>query len=144
MVDVSFGFSTYENQIPWGPALLVPFAERVKREADIPTSTTWNIGTSKLADDVIRQERIDVACLAGRSCRTRTGRTRPLVNWGATQRIGRCPRRMAIGWSVTALRGVDLTYRAIGVLCADRWRLVWPMALWALRQSEIIEVEIAT
>jgi hypothetical protein len=27
MVDVSFGFSTYENQIPWGPALLVPFAE---------------------------------------------------------------------------------------------------------------------
>jgi NADPH2 dehydrogenase len=66
MVDVSFGFSTYENQIPWGPALLVPFAERVRREADIPTSTTWNIGTSKLADDVIRQESIDVVML-GRS-----------------------------------------------------------------------------
>lgn len=66
MIDVSFGFSTYEHQIPWGPAFIVPFADRVRREADIPASTTWNIATPELADAAVRDDCVDVVMI-GRS-----------------------------------------------------------------------------
>lgn len=62
MIDVSFGFSTYENRIPWGPAFLVPFADQIKRGAGLPTSTTWNISTPELANRAI-QESVDLVML---------------------------------------------------------------------------------
>ena len=63
MIDVSFGFSTYGNKIPWGPAFLVPYAERVRREAQIPTSTAWNLSTPELADGAIRDDQVDLVMI---------------------------------------------------------------------------------
>lgn len=63
MIDVSFGFSSYDNRIPWAPAFIVPFAERIRKEVAIPASTAWNIGTPNLADEVIREDRIDLVMI---------------------------------------------------------------------------------
>jgi len=62
-IDVTFGFSTYDNQIPWGPALMAPFAQRVRQSTGLPTSTTWNISTPALADGVVRAEQVDFVML---------------------------------------------------------------------------------
>ena len=36
LIDVSIGFNTPDvSGVPWGPGFMVPFAERIKREADI-------------------------------------------------------------------------------------------------------------
>lgn len=60
MVDVSMGFSTPEANIPWGPAMMAPYAERVRREAEIPASTTWNIATPELAEGLLRDGKVDL------------------------------------------------------------------------------------
>ncbi|WP_442889445.1 NADH:flavin oxidoreductase/NADH oxidase [Congregicoccus parvus] len=62
-IDVSMGFSTPTAQIPWGPALLAPIAQRVKRETGLPTATTWNIHRASLAEDILRQESADLVML---------------------------------------------------------------------------------
>lgn len=64
MVDVSLGFSSPENRVPWGPAFLVPYAEKVRRETQIPTSIGWNIGVPELADNAIREDRVDLVMIA--------------------------------------------------------------------------------
>lgn len=45
MVSVTIGFDTPDARIPWGPALLAPVAERVRRDAQIPVSSAWGIDT---------------------------------------------------------------------------------------------------
>lgn len=60
MVDVSMGFSTPMANIPWGPAMMAPYAERVRREAEIPVSTTWNIATPDLAEGLLRDGKVDL------------------------------------------------------------------------------------
>ena len=62
-IDVSFGFSTPDNQIPWGPAFLAPFAEQFRHETGLATSTTWNISNAKLADGLIRDGKVDLVML---------------------------------------------------------------------------------
>lgn len=63
MIDISMGFSTLAAQIPWGPAFLVPVAERVRREAGLPTSTSWFISQPEQADSLIREEKLDLVVL---------------------------------------------------------------------------------
>jgi 2,4-dienoyl-CoA reductase-like NADH-dependent reductase (Old Yellow Enzyme family) len=60
LIDVSMGFSTPEAQVPWGPALLAPVAERVRRETGLPTATGWFISEPKQADALIREEKLDL------------------------------------------------------------------------------------
>ncbi|RZM03522.1 MAG: NADH:flavin oxidoreductase/NADH oxidase [Variovorax sp.] len=60
MLSVSIGFSTPTAQIPWGPAFMGPIAERVRREAGIPVSSAWGFGTPALAEQAVREERLDV------------------------------------------------------------------------------------
>lgn len=54
-LDVSMGFSTPTAQIPWGPALLRDVARRVLAESGLPGSTTWNIGTPQLAEELLAE-----------------------------------------------------------------------------------------
>lgn len=63
MIDVSVGFSTPTAQIPWGPAFMAPVAERVRREAGLPASTSWFISEPEQADALIREEKLDLVML---------------------------------------------------------------------------------
>lgn len=62
-IDVSMGFSTPKAQIPWGPALLAPYAARVRAETGLPTATTWNVGAPEKAEELVANKQIDVAMI---------------------------------------------------------------------------------
>jgi 2,4-dienoyl-CoA reductase-like NADH-dependent reductase (Old Yellow Enzyme family) len=66
LIDVSVGFSIPGAAIPWGPSFMAPIAERVRREAAIPTATTWYISDPKQADALIREGKVDLVMLGRR------------------------------------------------------------------------------
>jgi 2,4-dienoyl-CoA reductase-like NADH-dependent reductase (Old Yellow Enzyme family) len=66
MLSVSMGFSTPEANIPWGPALLAPIAERVRREADIPVASAWGIDEPNTVNQVITDQKMDLV-MVGRA-----------------------------------------------------------------------------
>jgi 2,4-dienoyl-CoA reductase-like NADH-dependent reductase (Old Yellow Enzyme family) len=66
LIDVSAGFSIPGAKIPWGPAFMAPIAERVRREANVPTATTWYISDPKQADGLIRDGKVDLVMLGRR------------------------------------------------------------------------------
>lgn len=65
LVDVSMGFNTPDvSRVPWGEhAFLGLIAQRIGREAAIPTATSWNINDPKKTDELIRSGQIDVAMI---------------------------------------------------------------------------------
>jgi len=60
LIDVSVGFSTPTANFPWGPAFMGPIAERVRREADIATATSWFIGEASVANALIAEGKADL------------------------------------------------------------------------------------
>lgn len=60
LLSVSVGFSTTASNIPWGPAFLAPIAERVRREVGIPVASGWGMGTPGLAEQVVRDGKVDL------------------------------------------------------------------------------------
>lgn len=62
-VDVSIGFSTPHGDIPWGPAFLAPLAAQVRKVTGLPTSTSWYISQPKQADQLIRDESVDLVMM---------------------------------------------------------------------------------
>jgi 2,4-dienoyl-CoA reductase-like NADH-dependent reductase (Old Yellow Enzyme family) len=62
-LDVSIGFSTPTAKIPWGPALLSSVTARVRREAGLPVSTTWNVGTPELAENLLSTGTADLVMI---------------------------------------------------------------------------------
>ena len=66
MLSVSVGFSTPTANIPWAPAFLAPIAERVRREAGLPVSSAWGIGTPELAQRVLQDGQLDLV-MVGRA-----------------------------------------------------------------------------
>jgi 2,4-dienoyl-CoA reductase-like NADH-dependent reductase (Old Yellow Enzyme family) len=66
MLGVSVGFSTPSANIPWSPAFLAPIAERVRREAGLPVSSAWGIGTPELAQRVLQDGQLDLV-MVGRA-----------------------------------------------------------------------------
>ncbi len=65
LIDVSIGFNTPDvGGIPWGPCFMVPIAERVRREADIPTAVGWRIAQPQQANAIVRNEQVDLVMLA--------------------------------------------------------------------------------
>jgi 2,4-dienoyl-CoA reductase-like NADH-dependent reductase (Old Yellow Enzyme family) len=66
MLSVSVGFSTPTADIPWAPAFLAPIAGRVRREAGIPVSSAWGIGTPELAEEAIQSGNMDLV-MVGRA-----------------------------------------------------------------------------
>lgn len=63
LLDVSLGFNIPGAGIPWGPAFMAPLAERVRREAGIPTATSWFIDDPRQADALIREGKVDLVML---------------------------------------------------------------------------------
>lgn len=63
LLDVSLGFSIPGAAIPWGPAFMAPLAERIRREAGIPTATSWYINEPREADALIRDGKVDLVML---------------------------------------------------------------------------------
>uniref|UniRef100_UPI002608CB26 NADH:flavin oxidoreductase/NADH oxidase n=1 Tax=uncultured Methylophaga sp. TaxID=285271 RepID=UPI002608CB26 len=66
LLSVSMGFSTPDADIPWGPALLAPIAERVRREAEIPVASAWGIDEPKTVNQVITDQQMDLV-MVGRA-----------------------------------------------------------------------------
>jgi len=62
-IDVSMGFSTPTAQIPWGPGFLAPIAGRVLKETGMPGSTTWNMGTPEIAEQLVSTGSADLVML---------------------------------------------------------------------------------
>ena len=63
--DISLGLNT--DDMPGRPfdtiGFMVERAARVKREVDIPTGVSWNLGIPSVADDVIRRGLVDLVFL---------------------------------------------------------------------------------
>jgi 2,4-dienoyl-CoA reductase-like NADH-dependent reductase (Old Yellow Enzyme family) len=60
LIDVSVGFSTPTAKVPWGPAFMAPIAARIRREADIPTATSWFISEPAAAEALIAEGKVDL------------------------------------------------------------------------------------
>jgi 2,4-dienoyl-CoA reductase-like NADH-dependent reductase (Old Yellow Enzyme family) len=64
LIDCSSGAMVPDAKIPVAPGFQVPFAERIKREADIPTGAVGMITEPHQADEIIRSEKADLVLLA--------------------------------------------------------------------------------
>jgi 2,4-dienoyl-CoA reductase-like NADH-dependent reductase (Old Yellow Enzyme family) len=65
LVDTSVGGNTPDvSGVPYGPAFMVPIAERVRHEVDIPAAASWQITEAAQADGIIRDGRLDLVLLA--------------------------------------------------------------------------------
>lgn len=63
-VDVGLALSTPDEQVPWGPNFMVPYAERVRREACMPVSTSWMITHASDANNFIQDGKLDLVFFA--------------------------------------------------------------------------------
>jgi 2,4-dienoyl-CoA reductase-like NADH-dependent reductase (Old Yellow Enzyme family) len=64
LIDCSSGGLVLHQQIRIAPGYQVPFAERIRREAQIATGAVGLITTAQQADEIVRQERADCVLLA--------------------------------------------------------------------------------
>ncbi len=65
LIDISVGFNTPDiSGMPWGPAFMAPFAERVRREAQIPTAVGWFVTEPAQAQHIVENEQADLVMLA--------------------------------------------------------------------------------
>jgi 2,4-dienoyl-CoA reductase-like NADH-dependent reductase (Old Yellow Enzyme family) len=64
LIDVSSGGLTPQQVIPLGPGYQTPFAERIRREAQIPTGTVGMITDAVQAEHILRTGQADVVLLA--------------------------------------------------------------------------------
>ncbi|MEE4481452.1 NADH:flavin oxidoreductase/NADH oxidase [Serratia ficaria] len=63
-VDVGLALTTPDEQVPWGPNFMVPWAERVRRETGIPVSTSWMITRASDASHFIQDSKLDLVFFA--------------------------------------------------------------------------------
>jgi 2,4-dienoyl-CoA reductase-like NADH-dependent reductase (Old Yellow Enzyme family) len=64
LVDCSSGGLVPHARVPAGPGYQVPFAERIRREAEIPTGAVGLITEPAQAEDIIRKGQADLVLLA--------------------------------------------------------------------------------
>jgi 2,4-dienoyl-CoA reductase-like NADH-dependent reductase (Old Yellow Enzyme family) len=64
LIDCSSGGMVPDAKIPVAPCYQVPFAERIRKEANIATAAVGFITQPKEADDIIRHGRADLVLLA--------------------------------------------------------------------------------
>ena len=64
LIDVSSGGMTPQQLIPLGPGYQTPFAERIRREAQIPTGAVGMITDAVQAEHILRTGQADVVLLA--------------------------------------------------------------------------------
>ncbi len=67
IIDVTLGFNGAAGAGPWAEeAFMASSAERIRREAEMPTATSWNIRDPLAADRLVRDGKVDLVML-GRS-----------------------------------------------------------------------------
>ena len=64
LIDCSSGGLAPQQKIPLGPGYQVPFAARIRREAEIRTAAVGLITTPQQADEIVRGEEADLVLLA--------------------------------------------------------------------------------
>jgi len=64
LIDCSSGGAVPDAKIPIGPGYQVPFAERIRREAEIATAAVGFITEPKQADEIVRSGQADIVLLA--------------------------------------------------------------------------------
>jgi 2,4-dienoyl-CoA reductase-like NADH-dependent reductase (Old Yellow Enzyme family) len=64
VIDCSSGGNVEKADIPMGPGYQTPFAERIRREANIATAAVGMITAPAQADQIIRNEQADIVLLA--------------------------------------------------------------------------------
>ena len=64
LIDCSSGGLAPQQKIPLGPGYQVPFAARIRREAEIRTAAVGLITTPQQADEIVRAEEADLVLLA--------------------------------------------------------------------------------
>ena len=64
LVDTSSGGNVATARIPLSPGYQVPFAERIRREAEIATGAVGLITEPQQANDIIRDQQADIVFLA--------------------------------------------------------------------------------
>ena len=64
LIDVSSGGMTPQQVMPIGPGYQTPFAERIRREAQIPTGAVGMITDATQAEHILRTGQADVVLLA--------------------------------------------------------------------------------
>lgn len=64
LIDCSSGGNVPQAKIPAGPGYQAPFAERIRREAGLPTGTVGFITSPAQADHIIRSGQADLVLLA--------------------------------------------------------------------------------
>jgi 2,4-dienoyl-CoA reductase-like NADH-dependent reductase (Old Yellow Enzyme family) len=64
LIDCSSGGSVPTAQVPGGAGYQTPFAERIRREANIPTAAVGMITQAMQADEIVRNRRADLVLLA--------------------------------------------------------------------------------
>jgi 2,4-dienoyl-CoA reductase-like NADH-dependent reductase (Old Yellow Enzyme family) len=64
LIDCSSGGASLEQKIPLTPGYQVPFAERIRSEAAIPTGAVGLITTPQQADEIVRSGKADMVLLA--------------------------------------------------------------------------------
>jgi 2,4-dienoyl-CoA reductase-like NADH-dependent reductase (Old Yellow Enzyme family) len=69
LIDVSSGGISLAQQVRIGPGYQAPFAERIRREAGIPTAAVGLITEAEQADEIIRRGQADAVLIARASLR---------------------------------------------------------------------------
>jgi 2,4-dienoyl-CoA reductase-like NADH-dependent reductase (Old Yellow Enzyme family) len=64
LIDCSSGGTSLEQKIPLKPGYQVPFAERIRREVEIPTGAVGLITEAHQADEIVRSGQADLVLLA--------------------------------------------------------------------------------
>jgi 2,4-dienoyl-CoA reductase-like NADH-dependent reductase (Old Yellow Enzyme family) len=64
LIDCSSGGNLEKAEIPIGPGYQTPFAERIRREANIATAAVGMITAPAQADQIIRNDQADLVLLA--------------------------------------------------------------------------------
>jgi 2,4-dienoyl-CoA reductase-like NADH-dependent reductase (Old Yellow Enzyme family) len=64
VIDCSSGGNVEKAEIPVGPGYQTPFAERIRREANIATAAVGMITAPAQADQIIRNDQADIVLLA--------------------------------------------------------------------------------
>jgi 2,4-dienoyl-CoA reductase-like NADH-dependent reductase (Old Yellow Enzyme family) len=64
LIDCSSGGLTMQQKIELGPGYQVPFAERVRREADVMTGAVGMITTAEQCEEILASGKADLVLLA--------------------------------------------------------------------------------
>jgi 2,4-dienoyl-CoA reductase-like NADH-dependent reductase (Old Yellow Enzyme family) len=64
LIDCSSGGTASAAKIPMGPGYQVPFAEKIRREADVKTGAVGMITSASQADAIIREGKADLILMA--------------------------------------------------------------------------------